>query len=168
MDSASKISLLLCLYLSLCLLKCSAMPRDFSIIGYREEDVMSRESLIDLFESWMAKHAKVYDSFKEKVRRFEVFMDNLKHIDETNKRETSYWLGLNEFADLTHEEFKEKFLGLKKPDLSRRRGSCEDYEGFRYENAGNLPKSVDWRKKGAVTYVKNQGQCGKKSESLNS
>lgn len=160
MASANKISLL-CLFLSLCILKSSAMPRDFSIVGYAERDLESLDSLIDLFESWMAKHAKIYESFKEKVARFEIFKDNLKHIVEGNKRDRSYWLGLNEFTDLTHEEFKENYFGLK-PDFTRRRMAChENQEGFRHENVGKLPKSVDWRKKGAVTYVKNQGQCGK-------
>lgn len=106
----------------------------------------------------MDKHGRIYDSLKEKLRRFEIFKDNLKHIDEVNKMGRSYWLGLNDFADLTHEEFKDSFFGLK-PDFT---GWRSEQKGFMYENAGSLPKSVDWRKKGAVTYVKNQGQCGKK------
>lgn len=160
MGSASKISVL-CLFFFfflLCLLRCSAMPRDFSILGYSEDDLTSHDSLIDIFESWMDKHGRIYDSLKEKLRRFEIFKDNLKHIDEVNKMGRSYWLGLNDFADLTHEEFKDSFFGLK-PDFT---GWRSEQKGFMYENAGSLPKSVDWRKKGAVTYVKNQGQCGKK------
>ncbi|ONK68715.1 uncharacterized protein A4U43_C05F15150 [Asparagus officinalis] len=159
MESCSKFSLL-CVVFSLCLLKCSAIPRDYSIVGYSEKDLMSRDSLIDLFESWMDKHAKIYDNFKEKLMRFEIFKDNLMHIDETNKRESSYWLGLNEFADMSHDEFKEKYLGLRPDFRKRMEGYCESREDFRDEDAPKLPKSVDWRKKGAVTYVKNQGQCG--------
>ncbi|ONK70176.1 uncharacterized protein A4U43_C05F31050 [Asparagus officinalis] len=135
---------------------CFALPREFSIVGYPESDLRSTDKLIDLFESWMLKHGKSYQSFKEKLRRFEIFMDNIKHIDETNRQRTSYWLGLNEFADLSHEEFKEKYLGVKS-ELIRNR---EITSGFRYADVMDLPKSVDWRKKGAVTYVKDQGQCG--------
>lgn len=157
--STIKLSLLL----SMCLVTCLALPRDFSIVGYSEDDLNSHDRLIDLFESWMSKHSKVYKSFEEKLRRFEVFKDNLKHIDETNKKRSSYWLGLNEFADLSHEEFKATYLGLR-TDLPEKRDASSN---FRYEDSKDLPTSVDWRKKGAVTRVKNQGQCGTGSSQNN-
>ncbi|KAK4753381.1 hypothetical protein SAY87_022179 [Trapa incisa] len=106
----------------------------------------------------MVKHGKSYENLEEKLHRFEVFKGNLIHIDETNRKITNYWLGLNDFADLTHEEFKKMYLGLKKVDMSRRRQSSD--EDFTYREVVDLPKSVDWRKKGAVAPVKNQGSCG--------
>lgn len=104
----------------------------------------------------MSKHGKIYESIEEKLLRFEIFKDNLKHIDDKNKLVSNYWLGLNEFSDLSHQEFKEKYLGLK-VDFSRKRESPEE---FTYRDIVDLPKSVDWRKKGAVTPIKNQGSCG--------
>ncbi|GAU51427.1 hypothetical protein TSUD_309280, partial [Trifolium subterraneum] len=71
------------------------------------------DKLIELFESWMSRHGKIYETIEEKLLRFEVFKDNLKHIDDRNKIVSNYWLGLNEFADLSHQEFKNKYLGLK-------------------------------------------------------
>jgi xylem cysteine proteinase len=127
-------------------------------VGYSSEDLKSMDKLIELFESWMSRHGKIYETIEEKLLRFEVFKDNLKHIDDRNKIVSNYWLGLNEFADLSHQEFKNKYLGLK-VDLSQRRESSNEEE-FTYRDV-DLPKSVDWRKKGAVTPVKNQGQCGK-------
>ncbi|XBI80062.1 cysteine protease XCP1-like [Triticum dicoccoides] len=143
--------------LLLCVGVCVARNSDFSIVGYSEEDLSSNDRLVELFEKWLAKHQKAYASFEEKLHKFEVFKDNLKHIDKINREVTSYWLGLNEFADLTNDEFKAAYLGLNAAPA--RRGSSRS---FRYEDvsASDLPKSVDWRKKGAVTEVKNQGQCG--------
>ncbi|KAL9358396.1 hypothetical protein Peur_046519 [Populus x canadensis] len=134
----------------------SGLARDFSIVGYTPEDLTSGDKIIDLFESWISKHGKIYESIEEKWLRFEIFKDNLFHIDETNKKVVNYWLGLNEFSDLSHEEFKNKYLGLK-VDMSERRECSQE---FNYKDVMSIPKSVDWRKKGAVTDVKNQGSCG--------
>lgn len=58
-------------------------------------------------------------------------------MDETNKKITNYWLGLNEFADLSHEEFKNKYLGL---NLSKRRDSHEEFT-YKDVDVLDLPKS---------------------------
>lgn len=152
-------SKLLCLSFCLALFACSAFASDFSIVGYSPDDLTCIDKLINLFELWLSKHGKSYKNVEEKLHRFEVFKDNLKHIDERNKLISNYWLGLNEFADFTHEEFKNMYLGLSGTvELpSTRRESPEE---FTYRDVVDLPKSVDWRKKGAVTHVKNQGACG--------
>ncbi|KAK4848501.1 hypothetical protein QYF36_013885 [Acer negundo] len=155
--SNSKLFLLASLSVSLFVCSSLAHDDDFSIVGYSPEHLTSMDKLIELFELWMSKHGKTYKCIEEKLHRFEVFRDNLKHIDERNKEVSSYWLGLNEFADLSHEEFKNKYFGLK-PEFPRRRQSSSGE--FSYRDVEALPKSVDWRKKGAVTSVKNQGQCG--------
>lgn len=137
----------------------TAYARDFSIVGYTPEDLSCIDKLINLFESWIDKHGKMYKSLEEKLHRFEIFKDNLMHIDERNKVVSNYWLALNEFSDLSHDEFKKMYLGLKLSDdqIPRRN---ESPENFKYRDSEDLPKSVDWRKKGAVARVKNQGQCG--------
>ncbi|GER36663.1 cysteine proteinase [Striga asiatica] len=134
-----------------------ARARDFSIVGYTPDDLTCIDKLINLFDSWIDKHGKKYKNIEEKLHRFEIFKDNLKHIDERNKVVANYWLGLNEFADLSHEEFKKKYLGLRVDKVPNRGESTRE---FKYKNFENLPESVDWRKKGAVTEVKNQGSCG--------
>lgn len=135
----------------------TAYAHDFSIVGYTPEDLTCIDKLINLFESWIDKHGKMYKSLEEKLHRFEIFKDNLKHIDERNKVVSNYWLGLNEFSDLSHDEFKKMYLGLKLDQIPRRN---ESPENFKYRDVEDLPKSVDWRKKGAVARIKNQGSCG--------
>ncbi|GFQ00248.1 xylem cysteine proteinase 2 [Phtheirospermum japonicum] len=134
-----------------------ASARKFSIVGYSPDDLTSINGLIDLFESWIEKYSKKYHSIEEKLHRFEIFKDNLKHIDETNKVVNNYWLGLNGFADMSHDEFKKIYLGLKIDRSTKRNESPQE---FMYRDFLDLPKSMDWRKNGAVTPVKDQGQCG--------
>ncbi|GLU00095.1 hypothetical protein SLE2022_174890 [Rubroshorea leprosula] len=157
MPSSSKIFLIA---FSMSLLSFSSLARGYSIVGYWPDDLTSMDKLMELFESWMDKHGKIYETIEEKLRKFDVFKDNVNHIDETNKRVSNYWLELNEFADLTHEKFKNMYLGLKQDLAGRRRWPAGNGD-FTCKDVVDLPKLVDWRKKGAVTRVKNQGSCGR-------
>ncbi|CAK9861730.1 unnamed protein product, partial [Sphagnum jensenii] len=129
---------------------------DHSIVGYSPEDLDSEDQLFNLFESWLHKHEKSYDSVLEMDHRFTIFKDNLRYINSHNlQQKTSYWLGLNSLADLTNEEFKARYFGILPPRVKRLRKT----ENFMYANV-RAPASLDWRAKGAVTPVKNQEECG--------
>ena len=148
------------LFLYLAFAACSAnQHHDPSVVGYSLEDLALPSKLLDLFTSWSVKHSKIYASPKEKAKRYRVFKQNLMHIAETNRKNGSYWLGLNQFSDIAHEEFKTNYLGLK-PGLPKMGAPSRPATTFRYADAVNLPWAVDWRYKGAVTPVKNQGKCG--------
>lgn len=133
----------------------------FSIVGYEAEDLLSEERLLRLFESWQSKHGKFYHSLQEEVKRLEIFRKNLEYIDAHNrnrkssKKGSGHWLGLNKFADLTNEEFKAIYS--RKPKKPAR--SPLQYERPRLDTC-DTPSSLDWRKKGVVTGVKDQGDCG--------
>ncbi|MBA0747233.1 hypothetical protein Gogos_004161 [Gossypium gossypioides] len=117
------------------------------------------DEVMAMYEDWLVKHGKVYNGLGEKEKRFEIFKDNLRFIDEHNSEEThSFKLGLNQFADLTNEEYRFTFLGVKKPNKKVSKRS-DRYLQLLGEAA--LPDSVDWRTKGAVAPVKDQGSCGK-------
>lgn len=93
---------------------------------------------------------------REEKLRYQVFKSNLETIKEHNARyekgEESYTLGINQFADLTSEEFKEKYLNSQ-PTETNFTGTFRVPEDF------SVPESVDWREK-AVLSVKDQGHCG--------
>jgi KDEL-tailed cysteine endopeptidase len=110
-------------------------------------------------EQWMSQYGKVYKDPQEREKRLRIFNENVNYIEASNSAVNNklYKLGINKFADLTNEEFiasRNKFKGHMCSSIIRT-------TTFKYENASAIPSTVDWRKKGAVTPVKNQGQCGK-------
>ncbi|KAM7492177.1 hypothetical protein LguiA_035098 [Lonicera macranthoides] len=112
-------------------------------------------SLQERHEQWMALYGRVYKDSIDKNQRFKIFQENVQLIDSFNKANNKpYKLAVNEFADLTNEEFKSSRNKLK------RRVCSTDNISFKYENVTAVPTTMDWRKKGAVTPVKDQGQCG--------
>lgn len=105
----------------------------------------------------MARYGRVYKDDAEREMRYEIFKNNVEFIESFNRAGNRlYKLGINQFADVTNEEFQASHNGYKKPSQLRQSEGTK----FRYENAGAVPTSMDWRMKGAVTPVKDQGQCG--------
>lgn len=128
---------------------------------FHEKELETEESLWDLYERWRSHHT-VSRSLDEKHKRFNVFKANALHVHNTNKMDKPYKLKLNKFADMTNHEFRSAYAGSKVNHHRMFRGTPRGSSGsFMYENVGSVPASVDWRKKGAVAPVKNQGQCGK-------
>ncbi|XP_022898480.1 low-temperature-induced cysteine proteinase-like [Olea europaea var. sylvestris] len=133
---------------------------DMSIVKYNENHKMgSQDDIMALYESWLVKHGKVYNALGEKEKRFAIFKDNLRFIEEHNSVDRSYKLGLNQFADLTNEEYRSMFVGGRMERKTRlvKGGQSDRYV---FKAGEEFPDSVDWREKGAVAPVKNQGHCG--------
>eukprot|EP00128_Syssomonas_multiformis_P007571 Colp12_sorted_trinity150504_noHs@22860 len=107
----------------------------------------------DEFNSWKQNFAKAYKTVQEEAHRASIFFSNLEKILTHNAGNHTYKLALNQFADMTFDEFKGYLTAF--PQYKRTPGST-------YLAAENveLPTSIDWRTKGYVTAVKNQGQCG--------
>ncbi|KAK6124308.1 hypothetical protein DH2020_041965 [Rehmannia glutinosa] len=109
--------------------------------------------MVERHERWMDQYGQIYEDETEKAMRFKIYKENVEFIESFNRDEDKpYKLGINQFADLTNEEFQASCNGY-------RTKSCESTP-FRYENVTKVPSSMDWRKKGVVTGVKDQGQCG--------
>ncbi|XP_019168694.1 PREDICTED: ervatamin-B-like [Ipomoea nil] len=113
-------------------------------------------SLLQRHEQWMAHHARSYKNDVEKAQRFEIFKQNLQFIESFNNEGTrSYKLGLNRFADLTHEEFRTTLLNVDSLLYHLNLFPAGNGNG----NSNDVPDSLDWREKGAVTQVKDQANC---------
>jgi len=126
-----------------------------SVVNYSENEVM------DMYEKWLVKHRKVYNGLGEKDKRFEVFKENLGFIQEHNAQNNTYTLGLNKFADITNEEYRAMYLGTRTDAKRRVMKTQRTGHRYAYNSGDKLPVFVDWRLKGAVAPIKDQGSCGK-------
>ncbi|XP_057963681.1 cysteine proteinase mucunain-like [Malania oleifera] len=146
-------------FLLLFLFFAASSAMEMSIISYDEKHGQRTDGeVMRIYEGWLAKHGKASNAISEKDRRFEVFKDNLRFVDEHNAVNRTYKVGLNRFADLTNEEYRAMYLSARVRGKRRASGSKSDRYAFL---AGEeLPKAVDWREKGAVVAVKDQGNCG--------
>ncbi|KAL6134148.1 hypothetical protein ACLB2K_066381 [Fragaria x ananassa] len=106
------------------------------------------------YEQWMARYERVYSDIDEKEKRFQIFKENVAFVESSNgEANKPYKLSVNIFADLTNEEFTASRNRFKGHECSTETTS------YKYENV-TVPATMDWRQKGAVTPVKDQGQCG--------
>lgn len=125
------------------------------VIADEEQSMRARHEL------WMARHKKIYTDAGEKDQRFKIFNENVKRIEAFNARgDKGYRLGVNKFADLTNEEFRMAHTGGYKRVQTKATSTSSRGKHFRYENVTAVGTVLDWRKKGAVTPVKDQRDCG--------
>jgi len=110
------------------------------------------------FSKFKAQFGRSYDTEREHQLRLQIFSSNLKYIEDFNRDVApvrGYTLGVTQFADMTASEFRATRLGLRR-DLSHLMKAYKIEE----PSVKDLPAQVDWRDKGYVTPVKDQGQCG--------
>ncbi|XP_068209630.1 digestive cysteine proteinase 2-like [Palaemon carinicauda] len=111
-------------------------------------------SAADIWENFKVSHGKSYTSFEEDLHRKNIFEQNLKYVEEHNERFreglVTFDLKMNKFGDMTSEEFvalMTRPIGVNK--VARR--------SFVHSPGVEMAENVDWRSKGAVTPVKDQG-----------
>uniref|UniRef100_H0WIE5 Cathepsin L n=1 Tax=Otolemur garnettii TaxID=30611 RepID=H0WIE5_OTOGA len=125
-------------------------------VGITSATSMFDGSLNAHWYRWKAKHRKLYGMREEGWRRA-VWEKNMKmievHNQEYSQGKHGFTMAMNAFGDMTNEEFRQVMNGFR--NQKHKKGKV-----FQEPSFLEVPKSVDWREKGYVTPVKNQGQCG--------
>jgi C1A family cysteine protease len=108
------------------------------------------------FQQWSEANGRVYQP-TERDYRESVYYANVAKIDAHNEGNFSWTMDVNQFADLTADEFKAQVVSS-----SFRRSAVRNATvGVRgLWSRADLPASVNWTAAGAVTPVKDQAQCG--------
>jgi len=123
------------------------------VVAVSARPYMSESDYQTAFVDWSRTYNKLYDN-SELFTRFENFKMFLNEVNAHNALNASWTAGLNEFADMSHEEFVATHTGRRTNPVNARQSEPE------LNVLTAVPNDVDWRTKGAVTPVKNQGQCG--------
>jgi len=107
----------------------------------------------DLWHHWKKRHGKSYSTKEEHDKRLNIFHQNFhKVVNHNLKSDKKFSMGFNKFMDMTHHEFKSTYLGTFK--------KTSPGPKIAYLDTSKLADSVDWRTHGAVSPIKDQGQCG--------
>jgi C1A family cysteine protease len=120
---------------------------------------MTEDNYDFLFRAWRTQFGKTYSTPEEAHLRYNIFKANLDKVTAHNAKSEPWTMAMNEFGDLTPTEFAAGRIGGYVPRNLRRAAPAGNLAVAKVD-AADLPSSVDWTTKGAVTGVKNQGQCG--------
>jgi len=125
----------------------------FLLMSVTSAAVTRDEALVE-FSKFKRLHLRAYASMDEEEVRFQHFHASLERIHAHNSQPHRTWnRGLNQFSDLSDDEFERFFLMA--PQNCSATGTP-----LRAPAAADLPAHVDWRAKGVISEVKNQGHCG--------
>jgi len=135
--------------------------------AWKQEITYDWEALnhAEAFQSWKKEFGKTYADLEEESHAFITFLDNWKMINDHNIRgEEKFTLRMNQFSDLSGDEFKMYIHGhtgscMKKRTV-KQRIEMEPVAPSRTDVS--VPDAIDWTDNNGnyVSPVKNQGQCG--------
>ena len=117
----------------------------------------SYEVSLDHFQQWAFDHSKTYENESVRAMRTLVWLDNAQFVKEKNAENNGATFKLNQYADLTHEEYKALLSPISDDAIKR---APEEMIAMALPPWVDIPDSKDWRDENAVTPVKNQRACG--------
>lgn len=127
-----------------------------AVLNVVASDATGLEEARVAFQEFKAQHRRAYATPAEEEERFQNFHTSLERIQKHNADLSHSWQrGLNQFSDMTDQEFHRAVL-MAPQDCSAT-GPLKTRAG---PKAQDLPAHVDWRAKGVISEVKNQGHCG--------
>jgi cathepsin L len=124
------------------------------VVGFTENEYQLA------FTNWMQGQGKAYTA-EEFGARYTIFKSNMDFVHEFNSKNNTFTVGLNRFADLTNEEYRATYLGTHFDGTSALAAAARHHARMVMPTV-NVPvaDTIDWRTRGAVTPIKDQGQCG--------
>lgn len=118
---------------------------------------MSGDQLtMEKWSQFKSDFGRRYASVEEELYRLSIFKENLAFIAKNSNAQVTF--GINEFADLSSQEFKAAYLGAVRP--TKKNANLKPSKKMTPTANFTLPASVDWTAQGDVNPPKNQGACG--------
>ena len=154
-----------------------------TVFTFAQQDSIEIDQ-VKLFEKYMKflnKFDKTYSTLQEVNERFSIFLGNYKALLEARKEteddnqdieeseDDRMKLGVTDLFDLSDEEYEKQYMGYSVPEDEVTISGTPSEESFiitnetdsdTIRNLQSVPTSFDWRDKGVVGVVKNQGSCG--------
>ncbi|XP_017488271.1 PREDICTED: cathepsin L1-like [Rhagoletis zephyria] len=154
--------LLLLFFIAICTLSNGQNNETSSLFSSKQIEVS--------FGNFKTIFRRLYRSLTTETDRLRIFGENLEYIESFNSRRDAfrtYTLGVNNFTDLSQDEFHRLYNGFiqRTQDPSsaaeeRRAGRTLEVNVTEEMLRQRLPRTVDWSQRGVLTPVKQQGQCG--------
>jgi len=129
------------------------------LVAAASNEAAQTETMLQ-FEQFKAEFGRVYPDNDEEQMRLQHFQTSLERIHIHNARlDRTYEKGLNQFSDMSDEEFSAKVL-MTSQNCSATHRATPDLARMLRAQTLDLPARIDWRERGVISEVKNQGHCG--------